>query len=120
VEPLRDGRLCLTTVVELARVITPENRAEVLPRFFYRSRREAKQIAVEIRPAEVVPKRTVVTGGCPGSTVEPELTELKPVNVAVPMQRPTTPSSRTEVEPLTPRESRIHITVSPEFALLLK
>ena len=27
VEPLRDGRLCLTSVVELAKVLTPENRA---------------------------------------------------------------------------------------------
>ena len=32
VEPLRDGRLCLTSVVALAKVITPENRGEVLPR----------------------------------------------------------------------------------------
>ncbi len=31
VEPIRDGRLCLTTVIELARVITQENCAEVLP-----------------------------------------------------------------------------------------
>jgi hypothetical protein len=34
VEPLRDGRLCLMTVAEVARVLTPENRAGVLPRFF--------------------------------------------------------------------------------------
>ena len=35
VEPLRDGRLCVTNVVELAKVITPENRHEVLPRYFH-------------------------------------------------------------------------------------
>ncbi|HEX8909628.1 MAG TPA: hypothetical protein VF805_10520, partial [Anaeromyxobacteraceae bacterium] len=35
VEPLRDGRLCLTSVVELAKVITPENRGEVVARFFH-------------------------------------------------------------------------------------
>src|SRR5512138_3365934 len=45
VEPLRDGRLCITSVVELARVITPENRTEVLPRFFHSSRQEAKAVA---------------------------------------------------------------------------
>jgi hypothetical protein len=61
VDPIRDGRLCLTTVVELARVMTVENRAEVLPRFFHRSRDEAKQVAAEIAPREVVPRRTVVT-----------------------------------------------------------
>ncbi len=61
VEPLRDGRLCITSVIELARVITPENRADVLPRFFHLSRREAQATAVEIRPAELVPRRVVVT-----------------------------------------------------------
>src|SRR5689334_11979000 len=33
VAPLRSGKLCLTTVVELSRVLTPQNQAEVLPRF---------------------------------------------------------------------------------------
>ncbi len=59
--PIRDGRLCVTTVSELAKVMTEENRAEVLPRFFGCSRQEAKQLVAEIRPAEVVPRRTVVT-----------------------------------------------------------
>jgi hypothetical protein len=61
VEPLRDGRLCVTSVVELAKVLTPENREDVLPRFFHRSKREAMAVAAEIRPAEAVPRRTVVT-----------------------------------------------------------
>jgi hypothetical protein len=34
VEPLRDGRLCLTTVVELEKVLTSENAKDVLPMFF--------------------------------------------------------------------------------------
>ena len=34
--------------------MTAENRAEVLPRFFHRSKREAKEVAVEICPAAVV------------------------------------------------------------------
>ncbi|HMA17092.1 MAG TPA: HNH endonuclease, partial [Thermoanaerobaculia bacterium] len=61
VEPLRDGRLCLTAMAEVARVITPENRAEVLPRFFHCSSREAKQVAAEIAPVESPPMREVVT-----------------------------------------------------------
>lgn len=32
-EPLRDGRLCLAQVADLARAITPENRVDVLRRF---------------------------------------------------------------------------------------
>ena len=59
VAPFREGKLCISSVVELARVITPENSADVLPRFFYLSKQEAK--AVEICPAAVVPRREVVT-----------------------------------------------------------
>jgi len=61
VAPFRYGRLCISSVVELARVITPENSADVLPRFFYLSKQEAKAVAVEICPAAVVPRREVVT-----------------------------------------------------------
>ena len=61
VEPLRDGRLCVTNVVELAKVITPENRHEVLPRYFHVSKRKAEAITVAIQPKAVVPTRSVVT-----------------------------------------------------------
>jgi hypothetical protein len=57
---LRSGRLCLSTVNEVAKVLTPENREEVLPRFFGLSRREAEAVAVSIRPAAVIPMREVV------------------------------------------------------------
>ena len=55
-EPVRDGRLCLTTIIEVARVMTVENRADVLPRFYGLSRKEAKEVAAEIDPAKVVPR----------------------------------------------------------------
>jgi len=61
IEPLRDGRLCITALTSLARVITPENQQEILPRFFHRSKREAMSVAAEIQPATAVPYRTVVT-----------------------------------------------------------
>jgi hypothetical protein len=61
VEPLRDGRICVTSVIELAKVLTPENRQEVLPRFFNLSRQEAKAVSAELCPAEAAPHRTVVT-----------------------------------------------------------
>jgi hypothetical protein len=60
-EALRDGRLCITSVVELARVLTPANEAEVLPRFFHRSRREAREVAAALSPASAVPTRATVT-----------------------------------------------------------
>src|SRR5512137_2185187 len=61
VAPLREGKLCITVVLELARVITPGNSTEIIPRFFHRSKQEAKAVAVEIRPAEVVPRKEMVT-----------------------------------------------------------
>ena len=63
VEPLRDGRLCLSNVPQLARVMTEENRATMPTKFFHCSKQEARQVVAEILPAEVVPTRTVVTVG---------------------------------------------------------
>jgi hypothetical protein len=57
---MRSGQLCFSTVHELAKVLTPENKDEVLPRFFGLSRREAEQVKVSLRPAEVIPVRDVV------------------------------------------------------------
>ncbi|WP_242395776.1 HNH endonuclease [Anaeromyxobacter oryzisoli] len=61
IEPLRDGRLCISSIAELAKVISPENRAEVLPRFFHRSKHEAAEVAAEIKPVEKAPRREVLT-----------------------------------------------------------
>src|SRR5881392_3374093 len=55
VEPLRDGRLCITSVAQLAKVLTPENRHEMLPRFFHCSKREAMEVAAALQPAGAVP-----------------------------------------------------------------
>src|SRR5919197_1255605 len=89
---LRDGRLCLSSVVELAKVLTPENREDVLPRFFGLSRREAEALAVSIRPVEVAPRRDVVTvvraavpaliGDSPSSTLRGELHPQGPATAA--------------------------------------
>ena len=40
IEPLRAGTLCMTSIIELAKVLTPENKEEVLPRFLHCSRPE--------------------------------------------------------------------------------
>ena len=49
------------TVAEVARVLTPENRDGVHPRFFGLSKREAQALAAELHPIAVPPVRTVVT-----------------------------------------------------------
>src|SRR5512138_392808 len=59
-DALRSGELCLSTVAELARVLTPDNVGEVLPRFFGLSHREAEAVSASLRPAEVIPTRDVV------------------------------------------------------------
>jgi hypothetical protein len=51
----------LTSVFELSKVLTPENRDEVLPRFFLLSRREAKSVVAALRPDEAPARREVVT-----------------------------------------------------------
>ena len=122
VEPLRDGRLCITTLASLAKVITPANRTEVLPRFFHRSRLEAKAIVAELAPAPDPPTRTVVTvtparapasqaaASSPGEPRGPDESIIDPPEPPVGQ---ATPSLR--AEPLTPTETRLHLTVSPGF-----
>jgi hypothetical protein len=58
---VRSGDLCFSTVNQVAKVLTAENKDEVLPRFFHLSRRQAEQLAVSLRPVEVIPVREVVT-----------------------------------------------------------
>jgi hypothetical protein len=60
-QALRQGKLCLSSTIELAKVLTPENVSEVLPRFFGLSSRDAAAVAVSIRPVEHPPEREVVT-----------------------------------------------------------
>jgi hypothetical protein len=64
IEPLRDGRLCLSSVVELSRVMNEENRPHVLQRFFHCSKQEAREVAAEISPRPA-PTRVVVTAVAP-------------------------------------------------------
>jgi hypothetical protein len=130
IEPIRDGRLCFSSVLELAKVITAENRAEVLPRFFHRSKAEAKVVAAELRPMEAPPHRDIVTavraataaagayqgsrGGCavdPAQLpVHPDELALPPTG-ATPARAPAPRDDRDLVEPLTAELRRLHVTV---------
>jgi hypothetical protein len=101
-EPLRDGRLCISNVVQLAKVMTDENRAEVMPQFFHCAKEEAKQVVAPREPAPV--------------DAHPVARDLIQPEGA----RPVLEVRRTVVEPLTGQESRMHITVSPAFLTLLK
>jgi hypothetical protein len=142
VEPLRDGRLCLTNVVELAKVVTAENIAEVLPRFFHLSKNEAKEVAAELNPT-AAPTRTVVTAipavqaasGAERRSESPTPPQLMPVSWLDEVTRAnadpsthegaarrsdvpataaiaSTQAPATVVAPKTAELSRIHVTVS--------
>jgi hypothetical protein len=88
---LRQGTLCMTSIVELARVITPENRAEVLPRFLHCSKQEAKAVSAELAPRKVVPRREVVT------TIRTAPAPAAPLSLQVPVgtleRPPVSPST---------------------------
>jgi 5-methylcytosine-specific restriction endonuclease McrA len=133
VPPLRDGRICITSIVELAKVMTPENRAEVLPRFFHASKQEAKAVAAEICPQEAVPQRVVVTALpatayrplaalAPASPVRQPVAEVRPVELAP--SAPPAPAlptpPRTVAEPLNADLRRLHVTVSKRFMAKLE
>ncbi len=123
VEPLRDGRLCISNVPQLAKVMTEENRATVMRKFFHCSKQEAKQVVAEMLPAEVVPRRTVVTVGPLPAPVEPAHVVVQPVELDLTHpegMKPVLEVRRTVVEPLTEHETRMHVTVSPAFMTLLK
>ncbi|ABC83751.1 HNH endonuclease signature motif containing protein [Anaeromyxobacter dehalogenans] len=137
VGPLRDGRLCFTTVIEVARVVTAENWEAVLPRFYGLSRHEAAEIVAALVPHPAPPVRTVLTAvrapvgstveltapavkfgstvepvvprETAGSTVEPRVTTM---TLAAPASSPRT----ADLTPLTADRQRLHVTVSERFA----
>ena len=137
IEHLRSGELCLTSIAELAKVLTRENKAEVLPRFFTLSAREAKEVTAALLPAEAPPLRDLVTVVQPPApmlrgprpTESATVTELAPssgsapnlggANPGVPgvasapaLAAPPAHATGFDVEPLTADLRRLHITVS--------
>ena len=135
VAPLREGRLCLSAIVELAKVITVENRAEVLPRFFGLSKREARVLAAEISPHAAPPRRDVITSiatgtrsagrAAPGEAMaaasSPPVTPGEPTDSrsieegAPASQRRRANPPEDEAVPLTASLARLHVTVSRRF-----
>src|SRR5512133_311054 len=61
VEPLRRGELCLSRIIEAAKVVPAENWETVLPRFYGLSRREAMEVVAELQAHPAPPERTVIT-----------------------------------------------------------
>jgi len=108
--PIRDGRLCLTSIIELAKVTTRDNVVEILPRFFHLSRREAAEVSAAIRPVARPPLRDVVS-----QPIATPVAAVRDMPVMVhpdePLLRVTTPATTLTV-PLTEDLRRLHVTVS--------
>jgi hypothetical protein len=129
VEPLRDGRLCITSVVELARVLTPDNRDAVLPRFFHCSKQEARAVAAELAPVQDPPRRAMVTAAPAERSILPALITRPGPETSSQSVRPgepiclemvsalpqPRPAPRDESVPLTATLNRLHVTVSRAF-----
>jgi hypothetical protein len=138
VAALRDGRLCLSTVIEVAKVLTADNRHEVLPRFFGLSRRDAEAVAASIRPVEVIPRREVVTAvrsaaaaviadGPRAQPATPAALDLAVRPAETPAGTPSeplppvaAPPPRDTAKPLDGAVSRLHVTVSRRFLAKLE
>jgi hypothetical protein len=128
--PLRDGRVCLSAVAHLARVMTADNHAEVLPRFFHLSSREAEALAASIVPRPAPAVRQVITAvRQPESTPVPEAgmtevhaPELKPdrsqaehMPGAPAFERADAAPRPVVARPMTADLNRLHVTVSRRF-----
>ncbi|ACG72602.1 HNH nuclease [Anaeromyxobacter sp. K] len=135
-EALRDGRLCLSSVCELAKVVTTENCTEVLPRFFGLSSRDAAAVAASVRSVENPPRREVVVpvrtasevpaaASAPISFRAPELNAPNRVETdgrseaarSEPVElRAVSPAARpSSVDWLGGDSARMHLTVSKAF-----
>ncbi|GEJ55825.1 HNH endonuclease [Anaeromyxobacter diazotrophicus] len=131
VEPLRDGRVCMSVVYELSKALTPENAGEVLPRFYGLSKRAAEALVAELRPFANPPRREVVTALARSA---PPLRASAPAEAltAAPAPERTSPAKservqpdadlfsaparpRDEVVPLDAELRRYHVTVSKAF-----
>lgn len=122
---IADGRLCLSTVGELSRVITMENATAVVPQFFYLSRREAAEVAAALRPVERPARLDLVTKVCAGAPIEALAPESHDTNVAVHLDErnaraenlllPSPSPPIAQVIPLTEDLRRMHVTVSKRF-----
>jgi hypothetical protein len=138
-DALREGKLCLMTVAEVARVLDPGNVANLLPRFFGLSKREAKVLVASLLPVEAPPLRELVTPvrappagpalalAAPPRPVRHEAeravlpVEPGPRPAIAPTEPPHSawpaapPRPAEAVEPLTGKLSRVHLTVENAF-----
>jgi hypothetical protein len=132
-EYLADGRLNLTTLVELRDVLDEAHLIEILDGAAGRTEEQVKELVATLRPkavpADLLRKLPDRRNDCSGSgpkpsvasTVEPPLAPpLASVSVAAPVAPPSVafrPEARSgaRLEPIAPERHVLRVTVGPEF-----
>jgi 5-methylcytosine-specific restriction endonuclease McrA len=136
VGPLRQGELCLTSIIEAAKVVTAENWERVLPRFYRLSKREAMEVVAALQPHPAPPVRTVITAettsesrAASTGTLAPDPAPEQARSAGAPAApgwpdelapAPCPAPQPAEVVPLSAELSRLHVTVSKRFARKLE
>ena len=114
VQPLRDGRLCMTTLAELMKAMTEENCDELLGRALGKSSREAKRLVAAEKPKHV-PERDVTR-----SLVAPQVNE-PPADALIERPRLGVAADQpVHSQILTESFARVSFTVDREYEELLK
>jgi hypothetical protein len=108
-EPLRDGRLCMTVLASLAKVLNEENVDELIAEAMGKPTKEVKRIVRRFDP-KPVPKDVL--------TEAPRSSDVLARPAAPPVQTAAARPVQTEV--LTESLLRIHMTVNQEYVDLLK
>jgi hypothetical protein len=106
VEPLRQGRLCVTNLIKLRNVLTEANCEQVLAQVAGRSRREVELVAAVYHPRPV--SRDVLR-----PAPAPKTVEVAVAGTAVQVE--LAPPRRDAVKPVAPAQHRLAVTVSSEF-----
>jgi hypothetical protein len=117
--PLRDGRLCLSTVNLLAPVLTDDNVVELVERAAYLSKAETERLVVSLRP-RVAPRDGVrlVTSTRVGASTVPVASPLPPTSgpsdagAPLALASPTAPvPERAEVRPVSADRYSLRVTI---------
>ena len=117
IEFLRDGRLCMTTLAELMKVMNESNCDALLAEALGKSKRDAEKIVAREKP-KPVPKDVMrpVESTFPGKS-EPSVESTFPGKSEPPV---AVSEQRVQTEVLTESLFRVHMTVNQDYVDLLK
>ena len=110
-EPLRDGRLCMTVLASLAKVLTDDNADQLLAEAMGKATSEVKRIVRRLDP-KPIPKDVVREAPRSSEVVSTAVAETQSSSPVV--EQPT------KTEALTEMLSRVYMTVDHEYLDLLK